>query len=277
VLAFTEIPILGAPAYHACMRLFDTHAHLFDDRFRSDLPKVLERAAAEGLVRVLAVGIDLPTSRVCVEQAGRFALLKAAVGIQPNHAAEAGPGDWSEIAKLAEHPAVVAIGETGLDRYWDRAPFALQEELFRKHIQLSRTLNKPFIVHNREADADVLRVLREEIAGGPVPGVMHSFTGTAATARECLDLGLYLSFAGMVTYKSAADLLAVAAAMPEDRLMVETDCPYLSPVPHRGKRNEPAYVAHTLSTIALARGVAPSVLAEASTRNAERLFGTVGE
>jgi TatD DNase family protein len=257
------------------MSLIDTHAHLFDERFASDLPAVLDRAAAAGVGRTVCIGIDRDSNRATVAIASRFPAVFAAVGIQPNHAAEAGPGDWDEVVQLAEtEPKVVAIGETGLDRYWDRAPFPLQEEYFARHIALARRLGKPFVIHCREAEADVVRVLRDEFEKhGPPRAVMHSFSGDLATAAACLDMGLFVSFAGMLTYKTAADLRAVAAAVPLDRLLVETDCPYLAPVPHRGKRNEPAFVAHTAAVLAEAKGVTPEVIAEHTTRNARALFG----
>lgn len=256
------------------MPLIDTHAHLFDNRFAADLPAVLDRAAAAGVERVLAVGIDLPTSRASVAQAGEHPLLAAAVGIQPNHVAEAGPGDWDAVAALAESPAVVAVGETGLDRYWDRAPFALQEEYFARHLDLARRLGKPVVIHCREAEADVVRMLRDRFdRHGPVAGVMHSYCGDRASAEACLAMGLYVSFAGMLTYKTGDAVRAVAAAVPADRLLVETDCPYLAPVPVRGKRNEPAFVAHTAAVLAAVRGTTADEVGRLTTANARRLFG----
>ncbi len=252
--------------------LIDTHAHLDDDRFAADLPAVLERAAAAGITHTLTIGIDLPTSRATVALAGRFPQLRAVVGIQPNHVAEAGAGDWDEIVKLAETAAnVVAVGESGLDRYWDRAPFPLQEDYFARHLALARRLNKPIVIHCREAEADVLRMLRE--FGGPIRGVMHSFCGDTAVALACMEVGLHISFAGMVTYKTADDLRKVAATIPLDRLLVETDSPYLAPVPVRGKRNEPAFVRHTAECVAKALGVSADVVCEVTTRNARELFG----
>jgi TatD DNase family protein len=257
------------------MSLIDTHAHLFDERLASELPAVLDRAAAAGVGRTICIGIDRDSSRDTVRIADRFPVVSAAVGIQPNHAAEADPGDWDVVVKLAEtEPKVVAIGETGLDRYWDRSPFPLQEEFFSRHMELARRLGKPFVIHCREAEADVVRMLRDEFEKhGPVRALMHSFSGDLATATACLEMGLYVSFAGMLTYKMAADLRAVAAAVPLDRLLVETDCPYLAPVPHRGKRNEPAFVAHTAACLAEVKGVAAGVIAEHTTRNARALFG----
>lgn len=257
------------------MALIDTHAHLFDDRFRTDLPAVLERAVQAGVERVVCLGIDRESSLESVAIADRFPLVVAAVGIQPNHAAEANPGDWEEVVRLAEtEPRVVAVGETGLDRYWDRSPFALQEELFARHIDLARRLGKPFVIHCREAEADVVRVLRAEFDRfGPVRAVMHSFSGDLATATACLEMGLYISFAGMVTYPKAQDLRDVAKEVPLDRLLVETDCPYLAPQPVRGKRNEPGFVVHTAALLAEVKGVGAAELAGHTTRNAKALFG----
>jgi TatD DNase family protein len=253
--------------------VIDTHAHLDDPRFAEDLADVVARAESAGLERVVTIGTDAATSRTNTGLAERFPLLRAAVGIQPNHVAEAQPGDWDVILELVKHPKCVAIGETGLDRYWDRSPFPLQEEYFARHLALSRQVSKPVVIHCREAEADVVRMLRAEFdARGPIAGVMHSFTGDAATAKACLEMGLYISFAGMVTYKNAEDLRRVAATIPLDRLLVETDSPYLAPVPHRGKRNEPAYVVHTAELLAKVLGVISQVLDEHTTRNARTLF-----
>ena len=255
--------------------VIDTHAHLDDDRFAADLPAVLERAAAAGVTHTLTIGIDLSTSRAAVGLASRFPQLRAVVGIQPNHVAEAGPGDWDEIVRLAETAAnVVAVGESGLDRYWDRAPFPLQQDYFARHLALARRLDKPIVIHCREAEPDVLRMLRDEFAShGPIRGVMHSFTSEIAVALACVELGLHISFAGMVTYKNADALRLVPAAIPLDRLLVETDSPYLAPVPVRGKRNEPAFVRHTAECVAKAMGVTTEVVCESTTRNARELFG----
>jgi TatD DNase family protein len=253
--------------------LIDTHAHLDDERFAADLPAVLDRAAAAGVVRVLTIGVDLATSRAAVGLAARHPVLAAVVGIQPNHAAEAAPADWDEVTDLAARPEVVGVGESGLDRYWDRAPFPLQEDYFARHLHLARRLGKPIVIHCRQAEADVVRVLRAEFdRHGPVRGVMHSFSGDADTAAACVAVGLHVSFAGMLTYKTAADLRAVAATVPADRLLVETDSPYLAPVPVRGKRNEPAFVRHTADCLAAVRGVTAEVIADQTTRNARELF-----
>jgi TatD DNase family protein len=253
--------------------VIDTHAHLDDERFAGDLADVVARASAAGLERVVTIGTDATTSRRNVNLCGEFPLLRAAVGIQPNHVAEAQAGDWDVIRELARDPAGVAVGETGLDRYWDRSPFLLQEDYFARHLGLSRETSKPVVIHCREAEADVVRMLRAEFdARGPVSGVMHSFTGDAATAKACLDMGLYISFAGMVTYKNAESLRQVAATIPLDRLLVETDSPYLAPVPVRGQRNEPAYVIHTADCLAKVLGVTREMIDEQTTRNARTLF-----
>jgi TatD DNase family protein len=253
--------------------LIDTHAHLDDERFKDDLPAVLERAAAAKLTNVLTIGIDADTSAAAVRLASAHPLLSAVVGIQPNHVADMKPGDWERILDLVEQPKVVAIGETGLDRYWDRAPFPLQEEYFAKHLELGRQRTKPVVIHCREAEADVVRMLRAEFdKHGPIRGVMHSFTGDAVTAQACLNMGLFISFAGMATFKNSEALRHAAATVPLDRLLVETDSPYLAPMPHRGKRNEPAFVVHTAACLAQVFGIGFDELAEATTRNARGLF-----
>jgi TatD DNase family protein len=254
--------------------LIDTHAHLDDEQFAADLPAVLERARAAGVGRVVAIATTADSSRACLALAGRHPGLAASVGIHPNHAAQAAAGDWDAVAALAADPRVVAVGETGLDRHWDYTPFATQEDYFARHLELGRATGKPVVIHCREADADVLRMLRDAFdRHGPVRGVMHSFVGDAAMARECLGMGLYLSFTGMLTYKNAAALREVAATVPLDRVMVETDCPYLSPVPLRGKRNEPANVVHTAVCLAGLHGLTPEAMAERTTANARALFG----
>ena len=255
--------------------LIDTHAHLDDERFAADLPAVLDRAEAAGVTRILTIGIDLRTSRNAVKLATDYAEVFAVVGIQPNHVSEAGAGDFEEIVALAEAaPKVVGVGESGLDRYWDRAPFELQEAFFVRHLALARRLNKPIVVHCREAEADTVRVLRAEFdTHGPIRGVMHSFNGDVAAAAACLEMGLHISFAGMLTFKTNDALRAVATGIPLDRLLVETDSPYLAPQAVRGKRNEPAFVAHTAAVLAQVKGVSAEEIADVTTRNAEVLFG----
>ena len=258
------------------MRLIDTHCHLDEDAFAADLDEVVARAAITGIEAVVTIGTTAASSWRAVEIARRYPLVFAAIGIQPNYVAEAGAGDWEQIERLAAEPKVVAIGETGLDRYWDYAPIELQADYFVRHVELARRLDRPFVVHCREAEADVVARLRRAAESGPLRGVMHSFTGTAETARACLDLGLHISFAGMVTFKKNHDLRTVAAQIPLDRLLIETDAPYLAPIPYRGKRNEPAHVRHTANMLAEVFGIPPEQLAEQTTRNARELFRLPG-
>lgn len=253
--------------------LIDTHAHLDDDRFRDDLPAVVDRARQAGVRRVITIATTGPSSARCVELARSHASLSATVGIQPNEAAQAAATDWDHVVALANDKVVAALGETGLDRHWDFTPFPLQEDYFARHLVLARVHGLPVVIHCREAEADVVRMLREDFERhGPVRGVMHSFTGDAATAEACLAMGLYISFAGMVTYKNADALRQVAIRVPLERLLIETDSPYLAPAPVRGQRNEPAFVAHTATRLAAERGISVEDLAAVTTRNARALF-----
>jgi TatD DNase family protein len=181
-------------------------------------------------------------------------------------------GEWDRIVALAESERVAAIGETGLDWYRDHAPKDVQREWFDRHLRLAQRLSLPLVIHTRESIADVLAMLREAIARGPLTAILHAFTGTAAEAAEAIDLGCHLGFAGMVTFRSSAQLREVATTVPIDRLLVETDSPFLSPEPLRGRRNEPAHVVHTARCLALARGCPPEALAAATAANARRLF-----
>lgn len=253
--------------------LFDTHAHLDQEEFDADRAEVIARAIAAGVGTMVAVGVTADSSAAVVKLAADHPQIYAAVGIQPNYCGQAQPGDWERIVELANSPKVVAIGETGLDRYWDYTPFAVQQDYFDRHLRLSQLRKLPFIVHTRESDADVLAMLREAHRRGPLTGVMHSFTGTTETAAQCVELGLYISFAGMVTFKKSDDLRAVAATVPVGRILIETDSPYLSPHPLRGKRNEPANLVHTAAVLAGVRGIGTEQFAEQTTANARRLFG----
>lgn len=254
--------------------LIDTHAHLDDERFRDDLPAVLARAAAAGVRHILAVATTAPSSGDCIRLAAQYPAVFATVGIQPNHVAEAAPTAWDEVIACVSRERVVALGETGLDRHWDYTPFPQQEDYFARHLALARQQRLPVVIHCREAEADVVRMLRaDHDRHGPVRGVLHSFTGDWATAEACLAMGLYVSFAGMLTYRNAQALRDVATRVPLDRLLVETDSPYLAPVPVRGQRNEPAHVVHTAACLATLHGIDPAELAAHTTRNARALFG----
>ena len=257
--------------------LIDSHAHLDSEKFSDDLPAVLQRARAVGVVGMIAVGTTADSSASCVRLARQQPDVFATVGIHPNDLTEAKPDDWDRVVRLCDEPGVVGIGETGLDRYWDRTALGTQEEWFARHLELGQARNLAVVIHCREAEPDVLRLLRSaHERHGPIRAVMHSFVGSRETAEECLALGLHLSFAGMLTYKNAANVRAVAATVPPDRVLVETDCPYLSPMPMRGKRNEPANVVHTAACLAEVYGIAPAELAEWTTRNARRLFRLPG-
>lgn len=256
--------------------LIDTHAHLDDPQFAADLPAVIERAAAAGIRSIVTVATGAPSSAASVALAARFDLA-ASVGIHPNHVAEAAPDAWDQVLQLVAAPRVVAVGETGLDRHWDYTPFAQQQEFFARHLELGHQHQLAVVIHCREADADLLPMLRDHFdRHGPLRGVLHSFCGDAAMATACLAMGLHLSFAGMLTYKNAQQLRTVAAGLPLDRLLVETDSPYLAPVPLRGKRNEPANVTHTAACLAQVLGVELGVLAEQTTRSARALFALPG-
>jgi TatD DNase family protein len=253
--------------------LIDTHAHLDDEQFGDDLPAVLERALAAGVCRIVTIATSAASSYTCVALAARHSALAASVGIQPNNVAGAERGDWDLVVGRATEPRVVAIGETGLDRHWDDTPFPQQEDYFARHLELARRHNLAVVIHCRKAEADLVRMLRADYdRHGPVRAVMHSFTGDWPTAEACLAMGLYISFAGMVTYKNAGDLRAVAAKVPLERLLVETDSPYLAPVPVHGRRNEPANVVHTAACLAAVLGAEPAAVAEQTTRNARALF-----
>jgi TatD DNase family protein len=255
------------------MNLFDTHAHLTDEQLLPDAQQVIARANDAGVNHILTVGTTLQSSRAGIDLAQKHDSVYAAVGIHPNSCHEAAEHDWQQIVELAKHARVIAIGETGLDRYWDDAPFELQQDYFDRHMCLSQQTGLPFIVHMRECAEEIMTMLREARQRGPLCGIMHSFTGEQAMAAECVELGLHISFAGMVTFKKSHDLRAVAAAVPADRILVETDSPYLSPEPLRGKRpNEPARVVHTTACVAEQRGVSLEELANQTSLNAIKLF-----
>lgn len=252
--------------------LFDTHAHLDEDAFSQDVDEVVARAVASGVTAMLAVATTVASSRETIVLAARFPNVFASVGIHPNYAVQAKPGDWESIEELASSPKVIAIGETGLDRYWDHTPFDVQLDYFRRQIELAGRCDVPFIVHCREAEPDVVAVLREMAGEGQLKGIMHSFCGGRATLDTALELGLHISFAGMLTFKKNIELRELAKTIPLDRLLVETDSPYLAPQPNRGKRNEPAFVRHTAECLAEVRGMTLEEIAVITTANAKRLF-----
>ena len=255
------------------MHLIDTHAHLDDEAFDADIDEVVARAVAAGVEKIITIGISAETSEAAVALARKYDSVYAAVGIQPNYAGQAAPGDFERVVRLLDEPKVVAVGETGLDFYRDFSPADVQRDYFDRHLRLAQDRSLPAIIHTRQSTAETLAMLREARRRGPLAGVMHSFSAGVETAAECVELGLCISFAGMVTFKKAADLRAVAAAVAGDRILIETDSPYLSPVPFRGKRNEPARLVHTAQCLAEARGQTSEEFAAATTANAKRLFG----
>lgn len=252
------------------VRFIDTHAHLHHAAFDPDRATVLTRAAAAGIARIIEVGYDLPSSRAALALAEQHGHIYAVVGIQPNYA-QAAPPDWIEqVRTLAAHPKAVAIGEIGLDYHWDYAPHAMQEQFFRDQLALARELDLPVVIHSRDAHADTVRVLRA--VAQRQPGIMHSFSGDWDYAAACLDIGFMLSFSGPVTFRKARELHEVAQRMPLDRLLTETDSPYLSPHPLRGQRNEPARVRLVAEALANLRALPLEELAAAVWTNAEHIF-----
>lgn len=255
------------------MKLFDTHAHLNDPQLIDRETEVIQAADAAGVTQIVAIGTDLKSSLQCVQIAERRPSVYAAVGIHPNSCHLATRGQWIEIKSLLDHSKVVAIGETGLDCYWDDCPLQTQQTWFAMHIELSHATGKPLVIHMRDSEHEILAALNDHQKEGRINGIMHSFTGTWETAQKCLEYGMYISFAGMVTFKNAASLREIAKRVPLDRILVETDSPYLTPHPHRGKRpNQPEMVAHTASCLADVCGIEIEEFAKLTTDNANRVF-----
>ena len=257
--------------------LVDTHCHLNFDRFDDDRLQVLQRAVAAGVHRVIMPAIDLKSSREILTLTDDFRGLYAAVGIHPNSTDKLEHCTLQQLEDFAHHEPVIAIGEIGLDYYWDKNPRALQRRSFEAQLQLAAQLELPVIIHNRDASDDVLAVLENWAPTLPDslrrrPGVLHSFSGSTAHAERALSLGFYLGFTGPITFKKADELRAIAGQVPLDRLLVETDAPFLTPHPYRGKRNEPAYVCYVNQMLAQLHGLTCEDMARRTTANAERLF-----
>ncbi len=253
--------------------LVDTHCHLDFESFTEDVEVVVERARAAGVRRILVPALDLDNIPAVVALSETFPEVYAAVGVHPNSAA-AWQDDWlDELRIAAGHEKVVAIGEIGLDYYWNKTPISTQYHAFVRQLELAAVLELPVIVHNREASADVLRLLAASpLTGGERPGVLHSFSADWATAEAALAMGFYLGFTGPLTYKKADSLRSIAVRVPLDRLLIETDAPFLTPHPHRGKRNEPAYVRLVAEQLAELHGLPLAEIARITTENAARLF-----
>ena len=252
--------------------LVDSHCHLDFPAFADDFPAMLERARAAGVRTLQTISTRLATVDAILDVASRDPDIWCSVGLHPHEAATEEDVSPDRIVALSDHPDVIGVGETGLDYYYEHSPRERQQESFRNHIEASRRTGLPLIVHARDADDDIVAVLREEYEAGPFPGLIHCFTAGPELARAALDIGFLISISGIVTFKKAENVHAAAREVPLDRLLVETDSPFLAPVPHRGKRCEPAFVARTAAAIAELRQIDPSRLAEATTDNFFRLF-----
>lgn len=255
------------------MRLADSHCHLDDSQFDADREKVIERARAAGVEYMLAIGTGEgpPDLEAGVRLAEAHPFIFATAGVHPNDAPKADENTFRDLERLLAHPRVKALGEIGLDYHWGVSPEA-QMPVFLRQLEIAAKRRLPVVIHTRDAWEATIQVLREHWAPTGLPCVMHCFTGNPAQARECLDLDFYLAFGGVVTFPKSAAVREAARLVPRDRVLIETDAPYLAPVPHRGKRNEPAYVAETTRRLAEIRGDAPEDLARESAENFERLF-----
>lgn len=252
--------------------IVDTHAHLSDSRLASELEHWLQAARAANVTQIVNVGADLQSSRVAVEQAAGNRELFAAVGVHPHEAKDWNTQMEADLIALAQRPKVCAYGEIGLDYYYDHSPRDTQKEVFSAQLHIAKQLGLPVIVHDRDAHQDVLTIL-EQHAPFVAGGVMHCYSGSAEMVADFVRLGFYISFAGPITFRNAKKPALAALQVPDDRLLVETDCPYLSPEPYRGKLNHPARVTIVLQRLAELRGVEFAVLAQQTTANAKSLFG----
>ncbi|GIQ67265.1 TatD family deoxyribonuclease [Xylanibacillus composti] len=251
--------------------LFDTHAHLDSAKFEEEREAMIERARDNGVDYIVNVGFNRETIPTTMALAEQYEWIYAAVGWHPQDAITMQEGDLAWIESLTAHPKVVAIGEIGLDYYWDTSPKDVQQQVFREQIRLARKLKLPIIIHNRDAHQDVVNILQEENAA-EVGGIMHCFSGSWEIAKRCLDMNFHISFGGPITFKNAKQPKEVLAQVPLDRLLIETDCPYLTPHPFRGKRNESAYVRYVAEAAAEIKGLEIEELASITTRNALKLF-----
>lgn len=256
--------------------LVDAHAHLDDEDYGGGVDGVIDRAWVAGVKRIIGAGYDLASSRRMILLARRRGTIRACAGVHPHDARKAGERVEEDLEKLARESEVVAIGETGLDFYRDLSPRPAQVELFRKHIRVARKLGLPLVVHDRNAHAEVLRIMREEKASD-VGGVVHCFSGDWEMARHCIAMGFCISFAGPVTFANASRLQDLARRVPADALLLETDSPYLAPEPVRGRRNEPANLRYVVRRVADLRGMGVDELACVTARNARRIFGITVE
>lgn len=253
------------------MKLIDSHCHLDDEQFAADRDAVIERALAAGVGAMLAIGTGNgpPDLEAAIRLAGRYPGIYATVGVHPHEASKCGPETLERLRELARHPKVIAVGEIGLDYHYDFSPRDVQRNVFIEQLRLAEGAGQPIVIHTREAWDDTLSILREHAS--QAGGIMHCFTGGPKEAEQALELNFHLSFGGVLTFPKAESVRNAAAVVPEDRLLIETDAPYLAPVPHRGKRNEPAYVLETVRKLAQIRGVTVEHIAHITTRNFDRL------
>jgi TatD DNase family protein len=254
--------------------LIDSHAHIQGKEYAGEVGAIIERAQAAGVEKIIAVGGagDMSSNTEAMLIADAFPNVYATLGMHPHDAKDVGSEELARLQDLTSHRKVVAVGETGLDYYYSHSPHDVQRRVFARFIHMARETGLPIVVHERDAARDVAALLRSE-GGGELRGVIHCFTGNDQAARAYLDLGFYLSFTGIITFKNAAALRDVVRNVPLERLLVETDSPYLTPVPHRGKRNEPAYVRFVAEMIAAVKEVEFEKIAETTTRNVQELFG----
>lgn len=254
--------------------LFDTHAHLDDDRFDGDRDEVIQKCKQDGIELIMNAGSNVETSVKSISLAGKYDFIYASVGVHPHDASAMDEETAEVLAALAENKKVRAIGEIGLDYHYDLSPRDVQKKRFIEQIDLARQLKLPIIVHDREAHGDVMDIFRKTRVK-EVGGVLHSFSGSAEMALECLKLGLYISISGSVTFNNARKTVEAVKEVPLDMLLIETDSPYLTPVPHRGKRNYPGYVRYVAEKIAEIKGISFEEVAQKTMENGKRLFGIV--
>jgi len=255
--------------------LVDSHCHLDFPDFADELDAVVGRARGAGVGRMVTISTRMHRRAALLAIAERFPDVFCSIGTHPHYAHEELDVSVDDIVRFTDHPKTVAIGEAGLDYHYDLSPRDAQERGFRNHIAAARATGLPLVIHSRNADADMARILEQEMGKGAFPAVLHCFTGGRELAERAIALGLSISFTGIVTFKKSDELRAIAAALPDDRFLVETDAPYLAPGPHRGKRNEPAFVVETAKVLAEVRGVSPDALARQTTDNFFRLFSKV--
>jgi len=255
--------------------LIDSHCHLDFPDFAAELDAVVARARAAGVGRMVTISTRVRRHAQVLAIAERFPDVFCSVGTHPHNAYEELDIGAADLVTMAKHPKIVAIGEAGLDYHYDNSPREAQETGFRRHIAAARETGLPLVIHAREADDDVARILEEENGKGVFPAVLHCFTGGPDLAMRAVALGHYVSFTGILTFKTTQNLRDIAAALPADRILVETDAPYLAPLPYRGKRNEPSYVVNTAAVLAETRGVSADEIARQTTENFFRLFSKV--